>query len=150
VQRARQHVPPCPMPADLTPSVLITDPHCELGQYVALRFAREGWFVMGCGRDRDVARFTKVQLVTDLEHPEDCLRTLAQAAQRANGLDVVVDLRDASLLGDAAVPVVQAVSGTVVRIPEAPGTTDELIARAELAWLQAKPLGWQRVDHHSH
>jgi NAD(P)-dependent dehydrogenase (short-subunit alcohol dehydrogenase family) len=138
------------MPADTTPSVLITDPHTELGQFVALRFAREGWFVMGCGSDAEVARFTKAQLVTDLEHPDDCVRTLARAAQRANGLDVVVDLRDSSLLGDAAVPVVAAVAGRVVRIPQTRGTTDELIERAERVWLETKPLGWQRVAHHSH
>jgi len=117
---------------------------------VALRFSREGWFVMGCGAEREVARFTKAQLVTDLSHPDDCVRTLAQAAQRANGLDVVVDLRDTSLLGDAAVPVVAAVAGRVVRIPESCGTTDELIERAEQAWLEARPQGWQRVAHHSH
>jgi NAD(P)-dependent dehydrogenase (short-subunit alcohol dehydrogenase family) len=138
------------MPADTTPSVLITDPHSELGQYVALRFAREGWFVMGCGRDPEVARFTKAQLVADLENPDDCVGILGRAAQRANGLDVVVDLRDSSLLGDAAVPVVAAVAGRVVRIPQSRGTTDELIERAEQAWLEAKPYGWQRVAHHSH
>jgi len=138
------------MPADTTPSVLITDPHTELGQFVALRFAREGWFVMGCGRDPEVARFTKAQLVTDLEHPDDCVRALSRAAQRANGLDVVVDLRDSSLLGDAAVPVVAAVAGRVVRISHTRGTTDELIERAEQVWLEAKPQGWQRVAHHSH
>jgi len=135
------------MPADTTPSILITDPHTELGQFVALRFAREGWFVMGCGSDREVARFTKAQLVTDLEHPDDCVRTLERAAQRANGLDVVVDLRDSSLLGDAAVPVVATVAGHVVRISHTRGTTDELIERAEQVWREATSQGEQRVAH---
>jgi len=135
------------MPADTTPSILITDPHTELGQFVALRFAREGWFVMGCGSDREVARFTKAQLVTDLEHPDDCVRTLERAAQRANGLDVVVDLRDSSLLGDAAVPVVATVAGHVVRISHTRGTTDELIERAEQVWREATSQGGQRVAH---
>jgi hypothetical protein len=88
--------------------------------------------------------------VTALEDPDDCVRTLTQAAQRANGLDAVVDLRDSSLLGDAAVPVVAMVAGRVVRIPQARGTADELIDRAEHAWLQATPQGWQHAAHHSH
>ena len=141
---------PWGVPADTTPSVLIADSHSEQGLYAALRFAREGWFVMGCGPEHEVARFTKAQITADLDNPDDVVRALHQAAARANGLDVVVDIRDASLLADAAVPVVAAVAGRVVRIPEAPGTTDELISRAELAWLQGRPHDWVRVDHHSH
>lgn len=138
------------MPADTAPSVLVSDPHSEQGQYVALRFAREGWFVMGCGPEHEVARFTKAQLQADLDDPDSVVRALGAAAARANGLDVVVDVRDHSYLADAAVPVVAAVAGRVVRMPETPATTDELISRAELAWLQGRPQDWQHVDHHSH
>lgn len=103
------------MPADRTPAVLIADPRTELGHAIAIQFMLGGWFVIGCDEGTYPGRQTKAHITANTTSPDECERAVAKAVQLGNGLDFVVDLDPASLLGDAAMPAVSALGGRVVR-----------------------------------
>ena len=87
------------MPADRSPSVLITGIHGANGFAVSHRFRREGWFVIGCDQGTTTGRNARVHITADLTQEEDCRTAAARAAELGNGLDCVVSCADIRLDG---------------------------------------------------
>jgi NAD(P)-dependent dehydrogenase (short-subunit alcohol dehydrogenase family) len=135
------------MPADRSPSVLITGIHSAAGFVISHRFRSEGWFVVGCDQGTTTGRNARVHLTADLTVEEECRRAVAKAADLGNGLDCVVNIAEIRmdgpvdevgsgawdvmmdvnaksmfLLAAAALPHLQEMHGTIVSVAPAPRT----------------------------
>jgi NAD(P)-dependent dehydrogenase (short-subunit alcohol dehydrogenase family) len=87
------------MPADRSPSVLITGIHSAQGFAISYRFRKAGWFVIGTDQGTTTGRNARVHITADLTQEEDCRRVATRAAALGNGIDCIVNCTDIRLDG---------------------------------------------------
>jgi len=88
------------MPADFSPSVLVTGVHTPYGAMIASRFYRGGWFVIGSDATRHCSYQARNHLTGHLENPHEAELIGERAAVIANGLDLVVAIPDEHGVGE--------------------------------------------------
>jgi NAD(P)-dependent dehydrogenase (short-subunit alcohol dehydrogenase family) len=147
------------MPADRSPSVLISGIHSEHGFAISHRLRREGWFVVGCDQGQTTGRNARAHITVDVTDEADCLRAVEYAAELGNGLDCVVtcahlrvdgpveefggpawdvlmgvNAKSVFLLARAAVPYLAETHGTIVPVvPGQPGNHEHAVFDASRA-----------------
>jgi len=151
------------MPADRSPSVLISGIHSENGFAISHQLRREGWFVVGCDQGSTTGRNARAHLTVDVTDEADCQRAVAEAAALGNGLDCIVtcaevradgpvdsfgssewdvmmdvNAKSVFLLARAAVPYLAETHGTIVAIaPSQPGQIEHAVYDASRAAMVA-------------
>ena len=147
------------MPADRSPSVLITGIHSEPGFAISHRLRKEGWFVVGCDQGSLPGRNARAHITADVTDEADCQRAVTIASDLGNGLDCVVtcaevrvdgpvdeftgpewdvmmdvNAKSVFLLARAAVPYLAETHGTIVAVvPGRPGQSEHAVFDASRA-----------------
>ncbi len=147
------------MPADRSPSVLISGIHSDHGFAISHRLRLEGWFVVGCDQGSLPGRNARAHITVDVTDEADCQQAVAKAADLGNGLDCIVtcaqvrvdgpvdaftgpewdvmmdvNAKSVFLLARAAVPYLSETHGTIVAVaPGKPGRHEHAVFDASRA-----------------
>ncbi len=88
------------MPAHHGPSVLVTDIHSAVGEYIGSEFMGHGWFVVGADSSRRTSHFARAHVHADLADVDSYAYAVSRAARLGNGLDCVVNADVVPVFGD--------------------------------------------------
>lgn len=126
------------VPADYSPSVLVTGVHTPYGAMIASRFYRGGWFVLGSDTTRHCSYQARNHLTASLDDPGEAGRAGERAATIANGLDLVIAVPDEHGVGEESAHVLEH-SAPVVTVSAGTGESVDWIVHLSTG---GERFGW--------